>query len=113
MRSKILIDFNDGGSPVVRISGFKLDANGSVVDGVDVRDKLVKRFLEVCSECSGMVQVVYDAPGEHGQVAELKPAALDSVFLNLMQRLENNPIAYGLVKEAYEHEFGGSNISAS
>jgi len=63
MKSKITIDLNEQSKPVVLIN---------YQPSEDVRDKMVKMFLESLTE-NGKLKLTYSSAGEHNQYSTIEP----------------------------------------
>ncbi len=97
MTSKILIDVDSNSDPVIRISG-----NREWHESDDVRDKLIKGFIENVGTRNALVSIYFDDNGD----AILKPAALDYVLHQLLVRFKSDSKSHNLISEIIENEFG-------
>lgn len=99
MQSRLLIDIDGGRRAVIAIKGIRLAA-----DSDDVKDKLVRQFIEdVSCESHGLVSVFRDGEND----AFLRPAPLETVMWSLHSRLGGDSTDSGKkMRELIDMEFG-------
>ena|SRR5687768_1755303 len=84
MKSKITIDLAEDNQPIIQIN---------YVPSEDVRDKMVKRFLETFGHSSVWSRVTF-TPGTDITIATIRPIPFDDIFHNVqdMKSLIETPL---------------------
>ena len=106
MQSKILIDLDDNYGSVVRFSG--VPSFGGAFGELDVKDKLVRRFLD-----SGDLFVREVVSSEDNSVQILRRAALDTLLFRLLEYYPVGDRRRGIIQSLIDDEYGFAEKSAS
>ena len=102
MVTKVLIDLDGTRDSVIRISNIREWASED-----DVKDKLVKMFVESLSDCRPAI--LNYLPG--GNDAILRPASLESILFWLRDQFSMNDGNRQLVQDIIDNEFGSVKAS--
>lgn len=102
MVTKVLIDLDGNRDSVIRISNIR-EWTGED----DVKDKLVKMFVESLSD--GRPAVLNYLPGGNDMI--LKPASLEAILFWLRDQFDVNDGNRQLVQDIIDNEFGSVSVS--
>lgn len=92
MKSKITIDLAEDNQPIIQIN---------YIPSEDVRDKMIKRFLETFGHSSVWSRIVFH-PGTEITVATIRPIPFDEIKHNIadMQSLMPQPVTFSQAGES-------------